>query len=96
VPSSLAAWNSIAALLVILGIAAWLIHRAGTELRDALREKSAPTGPVLTPAELEAITAHALATPEQLFAMRPSEQRLLATTAMALQAGQNQRPTRAQ
>ncbi len=76
----------IGAVLLIVGLAAWLIRRAGAGLRDALRERKGPPGAAITPEQLDAITRHGLATAEQLFAMSPKEQVMLATTAMLLQA----------
>lgn len=95
-PSAPISLGQLLALVVILGMAAWLIRRAGRSLRDTLRETKGTGGSVLTPEQVAAIAAHGLATPEQLFMMSAKEQQLLAVSAMALQTAQNQRPTRAQ
>lgn len=87
-------WIRIAALLVIVGLAAWAIKRAGRDLRAQLGDKS--KGPVLTPDEMKAVVERGLATQEQLSAMRPAEQRLLAASAVAMRAAQTQRRTREQ
>lgn len=73
----------ILALLAIVGIAAWLIHRAGADLRTQLKDRKS-SGPTLTSEQVKAITSHGLATPAQLVAMSAKEQQLLAVTAMAL------------
>lgn len=79
-------------LLAIVGIAAWLIHRAGADLRGQLKDRKA-SGPTLTSEQVNVITSHGLATPDQLVAMSAKEQQLLAVTAMAMvTAGQSTRP----
>lgn len=95
-PSAPISIGQLFALVVILGMAAWLIRRAGRSLRDTLRETKGTGGSVLTHEQVAAITSHGLATPEQLFLMSVKEQQLLAVSAMALQTAQNQRPTRQQ
>lgn len=94
-PSSPFSFGQILALVLVVLVAAWLIRRAGANLRAELREKRR-AGPALTKEQLEAITAQGLATPEQLFAMSPKEQQLLAATALAMRGGQSQRRTREQ
>lgn len=85
----------IVALVAIVGVAAWLIHRAGADLRAQLKDRKR-AGPTLTPEQVEAITSRGLATPEALFAMSPKEQQMLAVTAMAMGGAQSQRRTRSQ
>lgn len=82
-PSPSIALGTIVALALIVVIAAVLIRRAGSGLRDQLKAKQA-AGPMLSKAEVEAITSRGLATPEQLIAMKPNEQQMLAATAMML------------
>ena len=94
-PSTAFSPLQIIALLVIVGIAAWLIHRAGADLREQLKDRK-QAGPRLSPEEVAAITSRGLATAEQLFAMSPKEQQMLAAAALAMQAGQSQRRTREQ
>ncbi len=85
----------ILALLAILGIAGWLIRRAGADLREQLKDRKA-AGPMLTPDEVRDITSRGLATAEALAAMSPKEQQLLAATARAMGGAQTQRRTREQ
>lgn len=86
-------------LLLMLGaivaIAAWLIRRAGSELRGQLDDRRR-AGALLTPEQVSAITSRGLATPEQLFAMTPREQQMLAATAQAMPPAHPQRGTREQ
>ena len=91
--SSSVSLAQIAALLAIVGIAAWLIHRAGADLRGQLRDRKG-SGPAISPDEVKAITSRGLATPEALFAMKPKEQQMLAALARSMDAGQSQRRTR--
>lgn len=78
------------ALLVIIGVAIWLIRRAGQELRDALARKEG-AGPGLTPEQAEAIIGNGLATREELFLMPLKDQAFLATSALALQAAKQRK-----
>lgn len=71
------------ALFAIVAIAAWLIHRAGADLRAQLKDRRA-SGPTLTPEQVQAITSRGLATAEALFAMSPKERQMLAATALAM------------
>ena len=95
-PSAPISFGQLMTLVVIVLLAAWLIRRAGESLRGTLRPAKGTAGSVLTPEQVAAITAHGLATPEELFMMSSKEQRLLAISATALQSAQNQRPTREQ
>jgi hypothetical protein len=95
-PSAPISFGQMMALGVIVLVAAWLIRRAGQSLRDTLNDTKTTGGSVLTPEQVAAITAHGLATPQQLFMMSAKEQRLLAISAEAMQSAQNQRPTRQQ
>lgn len=81
----------IIALLAIVGIAAWLIHRAGADLRSQLKDRKG-SGSTLTPEQVKAITSRGLATPAQLVAMSAKEQQLLAVTAMALVTAEQRTP----
>lgn len=82
-PSPPLSLGTLIALGVIVLVAAWLIRRAGSGLREQLKANQA-AGPMLSRAEVEAITSRGLATPEQLIAMKPNEQQMLAATAMML------------
>ena len=81
-PSSAFSPLQIIALLVIVGIAAWLIHRAGADLREQLKDRK-QAGPRLSPEEVAAITSRGLATAEHLFVLSPKEQRMLRTASLA-------------
>ncbi len=83
-------------LIVVMLAAAFLIRRAGHELRGELKRKQGAGGSQLTKEQVDAIRAHGLATPEALFKMSPKEQQLLATTALLMSSAQTQRRTREQ
>lgn len=88
-------WRTLA-LVVLFGSAAWAIRRAGDRLRAELGGAGGKKDAGLSKEEVDAIVSSGLATPATLFAMSPKEQRMLASMALALRAGQNQRPTREQ
>lgn len=71
-------------LIVVMLIGAFLIRRAGQELRDELKRGPGGKGPMLTREQVEAIRAHGLAKPEDLFKMSPKEQQMLASMAVAM------------
>lgn len=85
-PNSAGAEYWLIVLLAVMLGGIWLIRRAGRELRDELKRGPGAKGPTLTREQVEAIRAHGLATPEQLFKMSAKEQQLLATMALALGA----------
>ncbi len=80
-------WGRWLFLLVLFGIAAWAIRRAGDRLRAELGDGAAVREPMLTKAQIDAILAAGLATPATLFAMSTKEQRALAISAAALTKG---------
>ena len=88
-------WRAIA-LLTLFGFSAWAIRRAGDRLRAELGGSGGKSRAGLTKEEIDAIVSSGLATPTTLAAMSPKEQRMLASLALALRSGQNQRPTREQ
>jgi len=96
VPSSAFSGAGVAVLVGVLLVAAWLIRRAGADLRAEVTKKNDAAGRMLTPAQVAAITSQGLATAEQLFTMSPQEQQLLAAAAVSMQSAQNQRRTREQ
>jgi hypothetical protein len=79
-------------LLVLFGVAAWAIRRAGDRLRSELGDGAGVKEPMLTKVEIDAILAAGLATPETLFAMSAKEQRVLAISAVALSKGKRSPP----
>jgi hypothetical protein len=85
-------WGRWLFLLVLFGVAAWAIRRAGDRLRSELGDSARAKEPVLTKPEIDAILAAGLATPETLFAMSAKEQRVLAISATALTKGQRAPP----
>lgn len=82
-------WGRWLFLLVLFGVAAWAIRRAGDRLRSELGDRAGAKVPVLTKAEIDAIFAAGLATPATLFAMSAKEQRVLAASAAAINAAQD-------
>lgn len=95
-PTEILTMNRVGVAIALLLIAAWAIRKAGKGLRDELGRRPPPAGPSLTKEQLQAITDQGLASPEQLFAMSPKEQQLLATTALMMRTAQTHRPTREQ
>lgn len=97
-PNSAGVQLWLAVLIAVMLIAAFLIRRAGQELRDELKRGPGATGPTLTREQVEAIRAHGLATPEALFKMSAKEQQMLAAMALAMKGtgAQTQRRTREQ
>jgi hypothetical protein len=79
-------------LLVLFGVSAWAIRRAGNRLRRELEDPPSSAQGMLTKEEVDAILASGLATPETLFVMSAKEQRVLAISAMALTKGKRSPP----
>lgn len=73
-------WRALA-LLVLFGGAAWAIRRAGDRLRSELGGAAGKKQSGLTKDEIDEIVESGLATPAALFAMSPSEQKLLSAAA---------------
>lgn len=84
-------WGRWLFLLVLFGAAAWAIRRAGDRLRAELSDSGRANELMLTKAEIDAIIAAGLATPETLFAMSAKEQRVLAASAIAATRGTEDR-----
>ena len=76
------------------GFVVWVIRLTGRNLRAQIGHSTPRTArQELTHEEVDAIIARRLATPQELFAMSPADQRLLATTAVAMVTATQQIPT---
>ncbi|MDH5233768.1 MAG: hypothetical protein OEW77_02340 [Gemmatimonadota bacterium] len=88
--------SQLGTILFFGGFSWWAIRLAGRNLRDQIvRGQTKPRLAVLTSDEVDAIVARKLASPVELFNMSPSEQRLLAQTAVAMVTATQQIPTMA-
>lgn len=90
-------WTQLTTILFFGGFVWWVIRWTGRNLRSQIGQSTPRrVRQELTQEEVDAILARRLATPQELFAMSPADQRLLATTAVAMVTATQQIPTTAE